>query len=222
MNQINIDIFFKNISRPVRPLNQGQVDGILQILNFYNEDNYGMNEDELGSYLGQVGTETAFKYKPIREFGPKSYFKYLIGKLGIRNLEEAYMFRGWGRLQTTGVSNFARAVDVINRVWKCTMFTDANDFANWLLTHAGEPSESNYDLVVTFECFTKGLYTGKKISDYRGEIEFDFRAARRVVNPGQVNIANKKPYGSHASMLNQIVADSKEFARALKIASNKG
>ena len=81
--------------------NDSQINQIGKIIDHWNE-NSNMTIAQLASYLGQCKTESANTFGVIREFGKYNYFKYLIGKLGIRNLDEAYRCRGWGRMQTTG------------------------------------------------------------------------------------------------------------------------
>jgi hypothetical protein len=206
---INRDYFWKNLTKPVRPLNNSQVEGIDQILSFY-EMNPMFSLGGLASYLGQCRTESANTYKPIRERGSRNYFRYLIGRLGIRTMQEAWMFRGWGRIQTTGLSNFIKAIEIINRHYGNKIFKDAYSLGEWLLhpEHNLE-AESEYDLINSFTCTSKGLYTGKKMDDYNGKNGFDFFEARRVINPGEIK--------SRPNTVRLIAIDSRIFYNALKI-----
>jgi len=214
--QIDRPFFWANL-QGIRPLNKLQVEGIKDILNHYDANGYDITLGGLASYLGQCGTEVP-NWMPIREYGGMSYFKYLIGKLGIDNLKEAWMFRGWGRVQTTGETGFYRAVGIINAYLGFKRFSSPHELGEWLLekTHDKE-AESEYDLIVSFTCCSKGLYTGRRFNDFTlGDGGYDFYNARKVINPGQITVAKKKPNGHHARMLNQIVHDSKIFYNALR------
>ena len=214
--KIDVKFFYDNL-QGIRPISQKQVFGINDILEHYDENNYDMTLGGLASYLGQSGIE-APDWMPIREYGGLSYFRYLIGKLGIDNLEEAWMFRGWGRVQATGETGFYRAVGIINEYLGFKRFDSPHALGEWLLdkSHSKE-DESLYDLIVSFTCCSKGLYTGRKFNDFTlGDGGYDFYNARKVINPGQIIAAKKYPNGKHAQMLNQIVHDSKIFYNALR------
>lgn len=215
--QIDREYFWKNL-KGIRPINKVQVKGIEDILDHYDANYYDMTLGGLASYLGQAGIETP-NWLPIREYGGMSYFKYLIGKLGIDNLKEAWMFRGWGRVQTTGETGFYRAVGIINAHLGFKRFDSPHALGEWLLGDHDTEAESQYDLIVSFTCCSKGLYTGRKFNDFSGIGEgggYDFYNARKVINPGQITVARRNPNGHHARMLNQIVHDSKVFYEALR------
>lgn len=218
MKIIDRPTFWATLGQPVRPLTQDQVNAIGTILDFYDNNNYDMTLGGLGSYLGQSGIESNYTWMPIREMGARNYFRYLIGKLGITNLQEAYMFRGWGRIQTTGKTGFTIAAGIINGYFKETRFADCNALGTWLLDPNHDKNlESLYDLIVSFTCVTKGLYTGKKMNDYSDGDTFDFKNARRVVNPAQVIY-----YSKYKVIVDQIVAFSTEFYNALNLIEESG
>jgi hypothetical protein len=181
---IDRKFFWSNLTRPVRPLNQSQVDNISKILDHYDQNNYEISLGGLASYLGQCEHESAHTYAPIRERGGRNYFRYLIHKLGIDTMDEAWMFRGWGRIQTTGETNFITAVKLINKHYGYQVFASAHRLGEWLLDPTHDKGlESDYDLIVGFTCCTKGLYTGKKFNDYiKSDGTYDLFNSRRVVN----------------------------------------
>lgn len=205
---IDRQYFFSHV-QAARPLHQSQVDNLNAILDHYDQNNYDLSLAGLGSYLGQSETESAKTWAPIREMGPRSYFRYLIGKLGITNMDEAWMFRGWGRIQTTGKTGFAVAVQIINEHLGKTVFEDEYDLGNWLLNEHSSEDESLYDLIVGFTCVSKGMYTGHKMNDYMNpDGTFDFYNARKVINPGELK--------SKPATVRAIAADSEMFFDALQ------
>lgn len=213
MSKIDRVFFYETLKKPIRPLSQSDVNAINIILDFYDNNNYDMTLGGLASYLGQSEVESMYSWLPIRELGAKNYIRYLIGKLGVNNLYEAYMFRGWGRIQTTGETNFLRAIEIINKHEGLIVFRTPHELGEWLLDkNHDKAKESYYDLIVSFECFTKGLYTGKKSSDYfkAGETP-DFSSffyARKIVNPNEIK---RKP-----NLVTSIAKHSLMFYDALK------
>lgn len=184
MKVIDRKYFWTNLTSPVRPLNQSQVDNISKILDHFDKNDYDISLGGLASYLGQCEHESAHTYAPIRERGGRNYFRYLIHRLGIDTLDEAWMFRGWGRIQTTGEINFETAVKLINKHYGYQVFESAKRLGAWLLDATHDKGlESDYDLIVGFTCCSKGLYTGKKLNDYiKADGTYDLYYSRRVVN----------------------------------------
>lgn len=117
--------------------------------------------------------ETAGTMRPIIEYGSRAYFdRYEQGqrRLSLGNLEkgDGYKFRGRGYVQITGRNNYK----------KFSQMLGIDLLGNPDLTL--DPEISAYVLVVG--C-TKGIFTGKKLSDYirRGTLE-EYTNCRRVVN----------------------------------------
>jgi len=197
--------------------NDSQINQIGKIIDHWNE-NSNMTIAQLASYLGQCKTESANTFGVIREFGAKSYFKYLIGKLGIRNLDEAYRYRGWGRMQTTGRYNFRNAERLLEEEG---IVINLEQFIND--KNRDQEFESKIDLIVTFKSFEQGLWTGKKIGDYVTKDNQNYAHARRVVNPGQFKLWSEYVNGKrginrkkHYKHLEEIIRDSIIFHKLLK------
>ena len=58
--------------------------------------------------LATVKHETAHTFQPIEERGGYNYFKYLIGKLGIRTLARSEQIQGKGYIQITGLKTMKK------------------------------------------------------------------------------------------------------------------
>jgi len=150
----------------VRPLfggkiSQSQVDGISAIISAFGVD----GDDDprhLAYLLATAKWETAHTMQPIYERGAKAYFnKYepgtKIGKaLGNTQKGDGYLFRGRGYVQLTGRANY-RKFGIEATPDKAL----EPDTAARILIHG---------------CL-KGLFTGKKLSDYK-----TFVSMRRVIN----------------------------------------
>jgi len=198
--------------------NNSQIKKIEEIIDYWNE-NSNMTVEQLSSYLAQVKVESANTFGVIREFGPRKYFKYLIGKLGIRNLDEAYRYRGWGSMQTTGRYNFRMIERVLEEKG---IVINLEQFIND--KNRDKQYERKLDLITTFYCFENGKWTGKKISDYVTKENQNYAHARRVVNPGQYNLWSEYVNGKrgknrkkHYQHLQEIIKNSIAFEKLLKL-----
>ena len=138
--------------------NDSQIKRIEEIIDYWNE-NSNMTVEQLASYLAQVKVESANTFGVIREFGPRKYFKYLIGKLGIRNLYEAYRHRGWGSMQTTGRYNFRMIERVLEEKG---IVINLEQFIND--KNRDKQYERKLDLITTFYCFENTFVTGQALT----------------------------------------------------------
>jgi hypothetical protein len=145
-------------------LNQGQVDGINYIVSSYNDATEIKTRSlrHLAYLLATTKHETAHTMQPIKERGAKAYFnKYepttKIGKaLGNTDPGDGYRYMGRGYVQVTGRANY-RKFGIENNPYQ-----------------ALEPMVAARILIEGCE---KGMFTGKKLSDYTR-----FYDMRRVVN----------------------------------------
>ncbi len=164
--------FYDNYRNEFGRLSQKLVNALNFLLDRLDESEFISLENQQAGTLANIGHETAWTFEPIRERGPYSYFRYLIGRLGNRNHKEAYDYRGGGFIQTTGKSNyimmnpFVQAkypdIDIVKNPEK---ITDPN--VSWITTEIG---------------LWKGLYTGKKINDYLTRTKTDLYNFRRCIN----------------------------------------
>jgi len=145
-------------------LEQSQVDGLNFLLDRFEQEQ-NLTIGQIAYMLASVKHETANTYKPIREKGGWNYFKYLVGRLGIRSLTEANQRNGRGYIQITGLTNdimFAKriGVDLVNHPEK-----------------ALEPEVAFKIMVIGM---TEGLFTGKRLG--LNTSEATFVRDRQVVN----------------------------------------
>lgn len=167
MFKINRELFFKGYRKKFGSLNQSQVDGLNYLIECFEKSRLINRLSEFAYILATVKHETAETYLPICERGAWNYFKYLIGKLGIKTLEEANLYKGRGYIQLTGKINYMLfaelfGIDFINQPELAQQKLYA-----WMILETG---------------MIRGLFTGKKLQDYIKESRRDFFNARRIIN----------------------------------------
>ena len=162
----NREYFFHNYRNYFGKINQSQVDGLEFLLSKFDNETQFSNE-QIAYMLASVKHETDHTFQPIEERGGYNYFKYLIGKLGIRSLAEANKYKGRGFIQATGRTNYE----------KYSLILGIDFITNPELVR--EP-ENAYKIMIYG--FVNGTFTGKKITDYINENECDFYNARRCIN----------------------------------------
>lgn len=112
---------------------------------------------------------TGQRYEPVTEFGPDSYFRKYDGRKDLGNTQkgDGLRFKGRGFTQITGRNNYTKFsklldIDLIN-----------------------EP-ELALSPAIAFDIMTigmhKGIFTGKKLSDYINPSKNDYKGARRIIN----------------------------------------
>lgn len=113
--------------------------------------------------------ETGHTMLPVFEKGPRKYFDKYDGRKDIGNVKpgDGFLFRGRGHAQITGRSNYTK-------------------FAKRLgVDLVGNPDlalEPAISATILFDGVLKGLFTGKKLSEYIAGPKADWRQARRTVN----------------------------------------
>lgn len=167
MFKINREIFFKGYRGRFGKLNQSQVDGLNYLIECFEKSRLINRLSEFAYILATVKHETAETYQPISERGARNYFRYLIGKLGIKTLAEANMYKGRGYVQLTGKINYMLFAELLGI-----------DF----ITRPELAQEKLYSWMILEIGMTRGLFTGKKLSDYIRESSRDFFNARRIIN----------------------------------------
>jgi len=167
MFRINREKFFRGYRAKFGKLNQKQVDGLNYLIDCFEKSRLINRISEFAYILATVKHETADTYQPIEERGAWNYFKYLIGKLGIKNLQEANLYKGRGYVQLTGKINYMLFAELLGI-----------DFIN-------QPQlvqEKLYAWMILEIGMTRGLFTGKKLQNYIKENSRDFFNARRIIN----------------------------------------
>jgi putative chitinase len=123
--------------------------------------------------LASIKHECGNTFEPIVERGQESYFdKYesntSIGKtLGNKFIGDGFLFRGRGYAMITGRANYQRFGDLlgIDLVGNPDLACDPE--ISWKILELG---------------MVRGLFTGRKLSDYFNDDKTDWLQARRIIN----------------------------------------
>ncbi|VTU12908.1 putative chitinase [Variovorax sp. SRS16] len=156
-------------------LTASQYQGLDQLLSFVQLDPDIDDDRRVAYMLATVKHECANTFQPITEFGADSYFaKYESGtaigrRLGNTQPGDGLRFKGRGYVQITGRANYLKLGQAVNLG---TAFIDQP-------TRVLEPVNAYRIMSVGMR---KGLFTGKKLSDYIGDAGVDYVAARRIIN----------------------------------------
>ena len=127
--------------------------------------------------LATVKHECADTWQPIVERGPKSYFdKYETGtplgrRLGNSEPGDGWRFRGRGYVQITGRANYSRMTKELGLGPEADLEQDPEQTLRPAIAYQ-----------IMSVGMRKGLFTGKKLSDYISEGGCDYRNARRIIN----------------------------------------
>lgn len=154
-------------------LNQGQVDGLDAIMTAINE--FKLQDKRQAAYiLATAYHETAFTMQPIKEYGSDKYLsKYDTGRLAknLGNTPEAdgdgQKYCGRGYVQLTGAENYRKMSQLTGfNLIKSPELARRHSIAAKIMLHG----------------MTKGMFTGKRLSDYISSIKCDYINARRIIN----------------------------------------
>lgn len=152
---------------------QTQVDAVEFLLHCLETDDT-MTDRRWQSYaMATVKHETADTYRPIVEHGGADYFdKYEPGtRLGVAlgNTEkgDCAWFKGRGFVQLTGRENYRKFGEILG--------VD-------LLTAPSRACEPGIAYSILSIGMVRGLFTGRKLSDYLNSDADDYRNARRIIN----------------------------------------
>lgn len=157
--------FFEEVRRTVfhGHLNQGQVDGINGILDYWERRFHGPAYlDQLSYVLGTTWWETGKTMRPVPESGRGRGHRY-----GAPDPETGQAYYGRGYVQLTWKENYAK----LSRVVLEDLVHDPD--------RAMEPAIAAKVLV---EGMLRGLFTGKRLGSYFTASKKDWLGARRIVN----------------------------------------
>ncbi|MGQ0646565.1 MAG: hypothetical protein ACT4P7_03280 [Gemmatimonadaceae bacterium] len=173
--QVDHAKFFDGYRAAFGKMRQTTVAGI-ELLGTHMQQDPDLTDVRWAAYmLATVKHECANRWLPITEFGPREYFaKYESGtklgkQLGNTQPDDGFRFRGRGYVQITGRANYRRLSEALALG---SLLEDDPD-------HALRPQVAYRIMSVGMR---KGMFTGKKLSDYINETACDYKNARRVIN----------------------------------------
>lgn len=154
-------------------LTQDQVDGLNAIVQAMNE--FKLQDKRQAAYiLATTYHETAKTMQPISERGSDAYLsKYDTGKLAaaLGNTPQAdgdgQKYKGRGYVQLTGAANYR----------KMSALTGFN-----LIRQPELANSPKIAAQIMLHGMTKGMFTGKRLSDYINSVKCDYSNARRIIN----------------------------------------
>jgi hypothetical protein len=175
--RIDHTAFFNGYRAAFGKLTQGKVSGI-ELLGRNMESDPNLTDLRWAAYmLATVKHECADTWQPIVERGPRSYFdQYETGtakgkRLGNTEPGDGWRFRGRGYVQITGRANYARMTKELGLGPEADLVQDPEQ--------ALRPAISYSIMSVGMR---KGLFTGKKLSDFISAGGCDYKNARRIIN----------------------------------------
>ena len=175
--RIDHTAFFNGYRSAYGKLTQGVVSG-LELLGRNMEADPDLKNLQWAAYmLATVKHECADTWQPIVERGQRAYFdKYETGtslgrRLGNTEAGDGWRYRGRGYVQITGRANYARLMQALNLGPEADLVLDPEQTLRPAIAYR-----------IMSVGMRKGLFTGKKLSDYIGPGGCDYRNARRIIN----------------------------------------
>lgn len=176
----NREDFFDAYRTAFGSLTAAQVSGLESLLSSMEQDNNISNIKHFAYMLATLKHETANTFHPITEYGSVSYFnRYdpVLADTATRRATakangntvrgDGYKYRGRGFVQITWKNNYKKLGDALGY-----------DLVN-------NPDEA-LNPVVAYKIMSygmrKGIFTGKKLSDYITDTSADYVHARRIIN----------------------------------------
>ena len=174
---INHATFFNEYRKAFGKIKQDTVTGI-ELLGRQMEVDKEITDLRWAAYmLATVKHECANKWKPITEFGNRSYFdKYETGttigkRLGNTVKGDGYKYRGRGYVQITGRANY----DKLSKALNLPQDQNLIDYPDNALIPAVAYGIMSYGM-------RNGTFTGKDLHDYISGNTCDYKNARRIIN----------------------------------------
>lgn len=136
----------------------------------------------LAYMLGTTKWETDHTMQPIAEAGGNAYFTRMYDLTGERpslarrngntSKGDGIKYRGRGFVQLTWKNNYSKMTDELNKA----------GFKVDLVANPEFAMHMDIAAFILFEGMLRGLFTGKKLSDYFNNIKTDWLNARRIIN----------------------------------------
>lgn len=168
MATTNKDLFFQEYRRIFGAISKQKTVEVLSAILDANDNTYKLPIEQLAYLLATAYHETGYDFIPKREYGTKEYFirRYWTNSkvarwLGNDNSSEAVKYCGRSLVQITGETNYER-------------FGIADNPEKALETETA--------IRIIFEGMIKGIFTGKKLSDFYYKGKYNYLKARSIIN----------------------------------------
>jgi predicted chitinase len=177
MKNINRNKFFKQY--PFRPLKQAQVDNLNFILNKLDTSEYLTRLSEYAYVLATLKLETADTFAPVEEaywIKPESRRIAVLKKMyaGRRTIihPSGKLYTGRGYVQLTHIDNYIKMNKFVQEKFPDYDLVENPNLAcdpeaAWIILETG---------------MGKGLFSGRKLSNYFTDSKHDFYNARKIIN----------------------------------------
>lgn len=169
--------FFNGYRTAFGRMSQDTVNGIEQ-LGQHMEADPDLTDLRWAAYmLATVKHECANTWHPITERGNRAYFdKYEKGtaigrRLGNTQVGDGFRFRGRGYVQITGRANYAKMTTALGLGADEDLVKDPDQALRPMIAYR-----------IMSVGMRRGLFTGKKLSDYIAGDKCDYKNARRIIN----------------------------------------
>ncbi len=159
--------FFDNYKeRFATKLNQSQVDGIEDLLNFIENDPALTDVRWIAYMMATVKHECAERWQPIEEFASGKQYE---GRADLGNTErgDGPRYKGRGYVQITGRANYRKFSQRLSVVMVGNPLLALDPPTSYKIASLG---------------MRQGLFTGKALLDYIHDSACDYRNARRIIN----------------------------------------
>jgi predicted chitinase len=175
--QIDHTAFFNGYRDAYGKLGQSTIAGI-ELLGGHMENDRDITDLRWAAYmLATVKHECANKWLPVTESGAKDYFnKYETGTkkgkdLGNTEPGDGWKYRGRGYVQITGRANYDRMTRALGLAAEENLVNDPDQALRPVIAYR-----------IMSIGMRKGMFTGKKLSDYINDKGCDYKEARRIIN----------------------------------------
>lgn len=177
MKQIDREKFFE--CYPFRPLKQCQVDNLNFLLDKLDKSEKLNLISEYAYVLATIKLETADTFASVQEaywVKPESkrirVLKSLYSEMPSIILPNGKLYTGRGYIQLTHIDNYIKMSPYVKAI---------NPDVD-IVSEPDKACEPEIAWIILEEGMTKGLFTGKKLTDYITEDGHDFYHARRIIN----------------------------------------
>lgn len=147
---------------------------------YYSKKGKACNLKQIAYMLATIKHETAETFKPITEYGGKTYFnrydpvlantqarRNRAIKMGNTQKGDGYKYRGRGFVQLTWKKNYKKA---------------GNYLGIDLVNHPELALEQDNATKIMIYGMETGMFTGRKLSNYITNLKTDYYNARKIIN----------------------------------------